>query len=216
MTDNPSDDGSIDQPMSEDEALAIRAEIRARKWALQERSLANGKEGQKLFAQNHHAERQAAIANAADFQKMFVRFAFLLNGGAIIALLTLIGTLGGRSEKASMTAIAQFTGKLVLGVEFFLVGLAVAALSTGIAFLAWQFSASTYLHAGHTSNMVSGLPVFGGLDEKQEEQNFNVSDKLSPFFMYSSAILSLTSLAMFVLGSYKTLKAFKFFAILRL
>lgn len=203
------------QPISDEERVAIRAELRERNRKVEMLKVEHGKEGQKLFAQFHHAERQAALSNAADFQKTFVRFAFLLNGGAVIALLTLIGALGGKYEGQRMVLFVKFARKLMVGGEFFLAGLAAAAIAAGVALLAWQFSAATYLHAGHTSNIVSGLPVFGGLDEKEETKNFDRSDKFAPAFMNVTALLSCVSLTLFVIGAYKAVKAFSFFSLLR-
>lgn len=215
MADDDQKPHPLYQPISEAELLTIRAELREQERERQNRQVEHGKEGQKLFAQLHNAERQAALANAADFQKTFVRFAFLLNGGAIIALLTLIGALGGKYEGQRMVLFVQFSRKLMVGVEFFLAGLAAAALAAGIALLAWQFSAATFLHAGHTSNMVSGLPAYGGLDAEKEDRNFDLSDRLAPVFMNLIAIVSCTSLALFVIGALKAARAFAFFSLLR-
>lgn len=203
------------QPISDEERVAIRAELRERNRKVEMLKVEHGKEGQKLFAQLHHAERQAALSNAADFQKTFVRFAFLLNGGGIIALLTLVGALGGKYDGQRMVLFVQFARKLMVGGEFFLAGLAAAAFAAGVALFAWQSSAATYLHAGHTSNIVSGLPVFGGLDEKEETTNFDRHDKFAPALMSLSALLSCVSLGLFIVGALKAAKAFAFFSLLR-
>lgn len=209
------DANELYRPLTEEERLAIRAELRERNWSTQERNLAVGKEGQKLFAQHHHAERQATIANAADFQKVFIRFGFLLNGSAIIALLTLIGALGGKGEPGKMSAVALVTRKLLVGVEFFIAGLSAATLSAGIAMFAWQFSAGTFFHAGHTSNMVSGFNPMGGLDEKEEENKFAIYDRFLPWFMNGIALFALSSVLLFIIGAYKTKSAFTFFRFLQ-
>ena len=215
MTDTSSQPNPLYQPVSEEERLVIREELRQWERETQKRKEDNAKDGQKLFAQHHQSERQAALANAAEFQKMFVRFSFLLNGGAIIALLALVGSLSGKSDASHIAQIAQFTRKLLLGVEFFLVGLAAAAASAGVALLAWQISASTFLHAGHTSNIVSGFPVFGGTDEREEAKNFDRIDKLAPVAMYFSALISCGSLGIFIVGAIKAAKAFSYFSLLR-
>lgn len=202
-------------PLTEDERLTIRGELRDRKWQLDERRIADGKEGSKLFAQHHHAVRLHAIGVSAEFGKIFVRFALLLNGGAMIALLTLIGALHGRADQTKLAAVGPFTDKLQFGMQFFIAGLVLAALTAGLAFFAWRFVAATYFHEGHTSNSVSASNLFGGLDREEELKQFDKYDRYTDIAMWFSAILGTASLVCFTMGTLKVAKAFAFFSALR-
>jgi len=202
-------------PRSEEERIAIRAELREWRRARQEQKLAVGKEGQKLFSQHHHAARQNAINTSIEFGRIFVRFSFALNGGAMIALLTLIGALHGRADPTRLTATLKFTDKLQTGMQFFIAGLSLAALTAGIAFLAWRFVAGTYLHEGQTSNSVSGSDMFGGTDKEAVLADFQRFDRLTDWSMRVSTAVAAMSLICFIIGALKVAKAFVFFSILR-
>ncbi len=53
------------------------------------------------------------------------------------------------------------------------------------------------------------------LDAEKEDKNFDLSDRLAPIFMNLIAIVSCTSLALFVIGALKAARAFAFFSLLR-
>lgn len=203
------------QPMTEEERLAVRAELREWKRETQRRSEDRFIEGQKVFAQYHLGERQNALGIAADFQKIFVRFAFLLNGGAIVAILALVGTLAGKTEVAQMRFAAIFVRKLTIGLEFFVAGLTAAAIAAGIALVAWSTSAGTFLHAGHVSNLMSGLPYYGGVDKEKLDRDFDRYDGVAPWAMNATALMSISSVGIFISGAIKIAKAFSLFALTR-
>lgn len=210
--DQPAD--PLFSPLNGEELLAIRAELRERKHAFAIKSLEDGKEGQKLFAQHHHANRLLALTVSADHGKAFVRFAVLLNGGAVIAILTLIGTLYGKPG-TPLHLVTAFSGKLQIGLYFFLSGLIAATLIAAAAFWQWFLYAQTFFHEGQTSNGVSFNNLFG--PERPEDANaeFAKFDKSSVIAVWVCIALGAASIASFGAGAVKTASAFAFFSLLR-
>ncbi|MBN9456383.1 MAG: hypothetical protein J0I54_07130 [Bosea sp.] len=148
MTDNKLPPDPMYQAQSEEEFFAIRAELREQGRKLRATDYANGKEGQKLFAQHHHAMRLAALNVAADHGKAFIRNAVLLNGGAIVALLTLLGGLYSKTDAIPRMFLPAFTAKLQLGMNFFLAGLIFAVALAGMAYLQWFAFKATHFNEG--------------------------------------------------------------------
>lgn len=203
------------QPLTREERLAIRSQLRERNWKVEAADYANGKEGQKLFAQHHHAVRLAALNTAADHGKAFVKTMVLLNGGAIVALLALIGGLYAKTDAFSPRVVAAFTGKLQLGVSFFLWGLVCAASIAGIAFFQWFAFAETYFNEAQTANAVSHNDHFGGQDKKKVLAQFDRSDWWSEKLVWVCTALGAASIVLFSAGAIKISKAFAFFGLLR-
>lgn len=203
------------RPLNDGEQLTIRAELRQRQSQLDDRRIADAKEGQKLFSQHHHAVRLAALNTAADHGKAFVRYVILLHGGALVALIALIGALHGKSESSLPRAVAALTDKLQLGMYFFVVGLVCAAMMAGIAFFQWIAFAGTYFGEGHTSNAVAGHDHFSGLDRTKALADFNRMDRASVWLVYLCATLGSLSIFCFGAGAIKVAKAFAFYGLMR-
>lgn len=198
-------------PRSEEEHLTIRAEQRE----LKRIAYDYGKDGQKLFAQHHHAVRLGALNIAADHGKAFIRNAVVLNGGAMVALLTLLGGLYSKTDTVPRAFLSTFTAKLQLGMNFFLCGLICSAALAGIAYLQWFAFNATYFHEGQTSNNVSHNNLFGPEDPDKVNRAFARWDVLSIGLVVLSVALGVASLGCFGAGALKTAKAFAFFGQLR-
>lgn len=207
--------GELYRPLTEEERLTIRAELREQKRESDKRTLTEGKEGQKLFAQHHHAVRLAALNTAADHGKAFVRYAVLLNGGALIALIALIGTIHSKADSALPRAVLALTAKLQLGLHFFVAGLMCAAIIAGIAFFQWFAYAQTFFHEGHTANAVSANNLFGGEDQTKALAAFERMDRVSEWLVYVSIAFGAASITCFGAGALKVAKAFSFYSLVR-
>lgn len=215
MTEKASNGDPLYEPLTEEERLSIRKELRERKWAMRDRDLVTGKEGQKLFAQHHHAVRLAALTVAADHGKSFIRYAVTLNGGAMIALLALIGALYGRADATTLRSIASFAPKLQIGIYFFIGGLVCAAVTAAAAFIQWHAYAQTHFGEGQTANGYSHNNLFGPDNEKEAMAEFERYDRLSIGMAYVSIALGSASIFSFVAGCLKIMKAFAFLSLLR-
>lgn len=215
MTGNDQNSDPLYAPLTEEERLVIRKELRERQWAMRDRDLVNGKEGQKLFAQHHHAVRLAALTVAADHGKAFVRYAVTLNGGAMIALIALIGALYGKADAANFRAVAAFVSKLQIGLYFFIGGLVFAAIIAASAFIQWHAYAQTHFGEGQTANGYSHNNLFGPDSEQEAIAQFERYDRISIGMAYVSIALGAASIFLFVAGCLKITKAFAFLSFLR-
>lgn len=215
MTANKLSPDPLYRAQSEEEFFAIRAELREHDRNLQATEYSNGKEGQKLFAQHHHAMRLGALNVAADHGKAFIRNAVLLNGGAIVALLTLLGGLYSKTDAIPRAFLHAFTAKLQLGMHFFLAGLICGAALAGIAYLQWFAFKETHFNEGQTSNGVSHNNLFGPEDPNKVIRAFARWDATSIGLAALSMLFGMASLACFGAGALKVAKAFAFLVVLR-
>jgi len=86
-----------------------------------------------------HAEYLEALKATKEFSSSSVNMLFILNGGAIVALLAFLGNVYGKPEGAIALRLAK---EMVPAIPWLIGGVALAALTSGIAYI--NFSA---LHA---------------------------------------------------------------------
>lgn len=103
----------------------------------------------KVGIEGHQDERKIAIAAVKDYGTEALKATFLLNGGAIIALLALMGALHGKDTAGAMMLTKALGKGLAPAFQFFIFGVAGAALTLGIGYLNWTAVASSYWEPGH-------------------------------------------------------------------
>jgi hypothetical protein len=133
-------EASLFRPISESDLLEIRKQLRGQ--AIERHVLAFEK-----YASHLGEERVKAMEHSKDYGQIFVRTIFLLNGGAILALLTFIGSMYGKSDLNVLVAIS-LGKKLVPAFYCFAGGLVSAALVAAIAYFNWMIVTESYPGAG--------------------------------------------------------------------
>jgi hypothetical protein len=100
--------------------------------------------GDKILAEGTHKERSLAMECVKEYGTTSIRLVFALNGAAIIALLTLIGSLHSKDSNIVSGYARELTTSLLPA--FFLYGIGVfsAAFTAGIGYLNWSFVAESY------------------------------------------------------------------------
>jgi hypothetical protein len=83
---------------------------------------------------------------------------FLLNGGAILALLTLIGSLFGKGDHTMVRVAISLTRALIPALYWFAGGLMLAALVAAIAFFNFGFSEQSYPSPGQLFDFIHHQP----------------------------------------------------------
>jgi hypothetical protein len=96
------DDTYLYEPITKEEILKIREQLREFR---DERS----RLASETFAGHTHELRQSAISYGKEYGLTFVRTAFLLNGGAMIALLTFIGSLFNKGDHSVILVAISFS-----------------------------------------------------------------------------------------------------------
>src|SRR5688572_25076730 len=87
------------RPSHEEERIEIRKQLRHE--AITRRVLAFGK-----YADHLGQERIKSMEHGKDYGQAFIKTVFLLNGGAILALLTFIGSMYGKTDLNILVAIS--------------------------------------------------------------------------------------------------------------
>lgn len=182
--------------------------MQAREREIQDQTNDNWKESKKIYAEHTHALRLAALENSTDYGKIFVRFTFLLNGGAIIALLALIGSIFEKADKNTFMVVINFASALKESFYWYVGGLFCTAVTTGLGYCNWGFVFRTYFNEGQTSAGIGSGNLFGGQDMKKELAAFKKFDLLADVTMWLGIIFGISSLLAFVIGSVKVASAF--------
>ena len=144
-----------------------------------------------------HAERLRSMDYMKEYGTIAIRSLLILNGGAIIALLTFIGSLLTRSETTNAIAIPLIRA-LTPAFLAFGFGLGFAAAIAGIAYLNFSFVMESYASAGDLYKWLSG-------NKFEARKSHKV---LIPATMIAAIILAVASLAAFGTGSFRVYKAF--------
>ena len=112
----------------------------------------------ETYTDQLHEGREKAKEFSKDYGQTFVRTVFLLNAGAILALLTLVGSLFGKGDHVMALVTISLTRDLVPALYWFAGGLVLAALVAAIAFFNFGFLAQSYPFPGQLFDFIHHQP----------------------------------------------------------
>lgn len=92
----------------------------------------------KVATEGEHEERKIAIEAFNSFGSTALKGVFILNGGAIIALLALMGALAGKDAVKPLLDVKMLIKALIPSLEAFGLGVALAAFASGLGYLNWS------------------------------------------------------------------------------
>lgn len=104
--------------------------------------------GDKILAEGTHKERSLAMESVKDYGILAIRLIFILNGAAIIAILTLIGTLHTKDSNIVSGYARELSILMTPSLFLYGVGVFCAALTAGIGYLNWSVVVDTYMGPG--------------------------------------------------------------------
>lgn len=154
----------------------------------------------------HSAITQRMFADAMEFARQGIRATFILNGGAILALLTFLGTVHKDPGSAA----------LIWGIKhafpYFVIGVFLAALSLPFAFLAQEKFVDVRINAGNLAfwakNYVSQTPqqqasTKSDFDRMRDELNdfINNRQRIGNRLRNSAIVCVVLSLSSFIVGA---------------
>lgn len=193
------------QPFSKEETLEIRRFRRELLMKEEQRKLDNYFEAAKLSSMQTHELQKAAMLTSAEYGKILTKTVFLLNGGALVALLSFTSALFGKTDVGRVAM--SFTSQSINAFSVYMLGLVLAAASSALAALNWQFIYRAFRDEGDLVKMLHAGDAAHGV---------TVTKRLADLGRFEthirrSAILalcaSLTSLCMFILGTTLALRA---------
>ena len=92
----------------------------------------------KVATEGEHDERKIAIEAFNSYGSTALKGVFLLNGGAIIALLALMGALAGKDAVKPLLDVKMLVKALIPSLQAFSLGVGVAAFASGLGYLNWS------------------------------------------------------------------------------
>jgi len=194
------------KPINEDDNLEIRKHWREVFKDKDERKLTEWHQSAVVFAGQIHELRKASFNASVEYGKVYVQFAFLLNGGAMIALLAFIGALFGRADIANVAI--SFSAKMPLAFGIYSAGLLAAALSAACGYMNFQYVYNTHLDEGHLLRLLQAGNAFADLDQSEEIAKFNAMDGKADISAWAGIITGGLSLALFIWATILVAKAF--------
>lgn len=153
----------------------------------------------KVATEGDFEERKVSIQAVNAYGIEAIKAVFLLNGGAIIALLALLGALLGKEGALASGAARSLTQHLVPGFYCYIGGVVSAALIAGIGYLNWSLIADQRWHPVHWGNLLNGtrLP-----DSPKWYDTFIHWSRITAIFLF------FVSLGCFVGGSWLVARSF--------
>lgn len=100
--------------------------------------------GDKILAEGTHKERSLAMECVKEYGTTSIKLVFALNGAAIIALLTLIGSLHSKDSNIVSGYARELTVSLLPSFFLYGVGVFSAAFTAGVGYLNWSVVAESY------------------------------------------------------------------------
>lgn len=194
------------KPISEEDNLEIRKHWRDIIKDKHELKLAEWHQSAVVFAGQIHELRKASFNASVEYGKIYVRFAFLLNGGAMIALLAFIGALFGRADIASVAI--SFSAKMPWAFGIYSAGLLAAALSAACGYMNFQYVYGTHLDEGHLLRLLQAGNAFADLDQNEEIAKFEAMDRKADISAWAGIITGALSLALFIWATILVARAF--------
>jgi hypothetical protein len=132
----PKEPGKFYIPLDDDELLKIREQVR-------EDLLIRYRAAAEKYVDLTGQARINAQSYSKEHGLVVIRSLFLLNGGAILALLTFIGSMYGKDSLNVLVAISLST-KLLPAFYAFAVGLIATTLTAIIGYFNWNWAVGTY------------------------------------------------------------------------
>jgi hypothetical protein len=188
----PNDYTDLFRAVNDGERLKIREQLRG---SLEERFALSS----KLYAEQTHELRVAATSNSVEYGKIFVRSAFLLNGAAILALLTFISSLFGKVDPSAAIAVS-FAKAVWPAFVCHVFGLVAVTGIAAIAYINWLFVSHEFRDERSLFYFVRAEPTGG------EAPPSRARHVTSTF--WAAVILGAFSIACFIAGALLVAQAF--------
>jgi hypothetical protein len=144
-----------------------------------------------LALEQSHKERMWALENVSTYGLNTTKTLFLLNGGAIIAFMTFIGSLYTRGDHGLILAAMSFGRALLPAFYSFIAGLCLSAIVSGLAYLNFSAAAETYYGPWQAHNFVLA---------KENKQIPQIYHSLTQGTAITAVVVSASSLICFVIG----------------
>lgn len=153
----------------------------------------------KTFVDQIHAERMQAVESVRSFGTLSIKTLFLLNGGAILALLTFTASLFSRNDQTLILLGVSLAKKLITAFYFFGGGLTCAAVLAGIAYVNYSALYST---------MEGPVSLLNFLNAKERPPVNKVHQLITVLTARIAVVIACLGLALFLIGAGVVVSAF--------
>ncbi|GEP07936.1 hypothetical protein MOX02_59740 [Methylobacterium oxalidis] len=153
----------------------------------------------KVFADQTGEQRMHALEAIKAYGVLSIKTLFLLNGGAILALLTFTASFFSRSDHTMALVGISLAKQFVTAFYFFGAGLASAAIISGIAYV-------NYSALYHTYDTPGGLFLL--INAKDREPTNDVHHRITVVTAWIAIGVACLGLACFLLGAWWVVSAF--------
>jgi hypothetical protein len=153
------------------------------------------------FVKGSTAFRHKAAEFSVDYAKFFINANLIINAGAILALLTFLGSIFSRGSITTIILASYISGSLQTAFIYFATGLILIVVCAAISYLNWILVASSWMMEGELMIWQSGLPA----DPKSQPRDL---DPYITLTLVLAILLGVGSTICFAAGCYSVLMAF--------
>ncbi|GEM98380.1 hypothetical protein [Methylobacterium radiotolerans] len=153
----------------------------------------------KTYAEQSHAHRMNAFGNVKEYGLQSIRHLSLLNGGAILALLSFLGALIAKADEKSLLIAISFAKSLKPALLCFAAGLIAAGLLTALTYRNWLAIAESQ----QTPKQHYDLIAAGKCEESP-----STAETMATLTHRLIFICGWSSLLLFIAGAYLVANAF--------
>lgn len=154
----------------------------------------------KVYAEQSYGYRLNAYGNAKEYGLQCVKHLTLLNGGALIALLSLVGALISKADEKSIVIAISFLHSLAPALLCFAAGLVANGLLAALIWRNWLAIAESFQAPKHLSDLISK----GKCDALPD-----TASKIATVTHFLIYLFGFGSLGLFLLGAYIVARAFE-------
>lgn len=163
------------------------------------------KEATRIYVLSQIDFRKEAFQHSVEHGKVFLKTMSLLNGGAIVALLALIGALFGKSTDVMLVAMTV-ARDLRLAFGCFVTGVVMCAITAACGYANWNRVASTYQTTSTTWDILAG-DMTAKDDIERQAKELAKNSLLAKIFLYTAIFAAFSSLVSFCCGACFALNA---------
>lgn len=146
----------------------------------------------KIYAEQHHLECKKNLDGIITYGMNSVSMLVLFNGGAILSLITFIDSLFSKGDERNVLIVSSFAHSFVPAFYWFVCGLMLAAVTSGVAYL-------NFLHGAELWN--GPAQNFKFIHSEKVLETPTINQKVTFLTAWIAVISATISLVSFVLGS---------------
>lgn len=147
----------------------------------------------KIYVEQAHTERMKHLEGIIAYGINTVRLLMILNGGAVLSLLTFIGSMYSKGEERNITIASALTHSLMPAFYCFISGLMLTVVTSGTAYVNFLHSSDLWNGPGENFKFIHGEKI---------PASSSINRRVTAVTAWISVSCAVGGLVLFARGSY--------------